>query len=342
MGQGLRGAAWMALFLGAAPAQQTYVGAAACGKCHTAQFAAQSAGAHAGALRRAVEHPLAASFAPAAPLQRNPGFRFQFELTPKEYRVRATDGRDVMDIPIDWAFGAGRQAVTFVSRVNEDWYLEHYFSYYAANRSLGITPGQAGLKPDSLPSAMGLLYKSLDPDVGIRGCFECHSTGPVSLSPAETGVRCEACHGAGSEHAGSGGAKPIGNPKRMSATELNQFCGRCHRPPGGQGAVTDWNFVWNVRHQPVYLSQSACFRNSNGALSCLSCHNPHQDARKGDVAFYNQKCAGCHNADSRPPAAACRANCIDCHMPRVSPQPYLSFTNHWIGVYPAGPKLKPR
>jgi hypothetical protein len=29
-------------------------------------------------------------------------------------------------------------------------------------------------------------------------------------------------------------------------------------------------------------------------------------------------------------------------MPRVSPQAGLRFTNHWIGVYAAGAKLKPR
>jgi hypothetical protein len=28
-------------------------------------------------------------------------------------------------------------------------------------------------------------------------------------------------------------------------------------------------------------------------------------------------------------------------MPLVSPQPALRFTNHWIGVYRAGAKLKP-
>jgi formate-dependent nitrite reductase cytochrome c552 subunit len=35
------------------------------------------------------------------------------------------------------------------------------------------------------------------------------------------------------------------------------------------------------------------------------------------------------------------ANCIDCHMPKVSPQIPLRFTNHWIGVYGPGAKLKP-
>jgi hypothetical protein len=282
---------------------------------------------------------------------RPPHFRFRFQLTPKEFRVQAFDNKDVMDLPIEWAFGAGDQAVTFVTRVNEDWYLEHYHSYYSAARSLGVTPGQADIQPDGLPRAMGLLYKTMDPDTGILGCFECHSTGPVAvgpnreLRPAEAGVHCEACHGPGGRHVRSGERNQIGNPKRLSAAELNRFCGRCHRPPGAAGVQVDWNHAWNVRHQPVYLSQSPCFQKSSGSLSCLTCHDPHQALRKNDAAYYNAKCAACHHARALPPAAVCResgaANCADCHMPRVSPQPHLQFTNHWIGVYGAGAKLQP-
>ncbi|MEO8053457.1 MAG: multiheme c-type cytochrome [Acidobacteriota bacterium] len=262
-----------------------------------------------------------------------------------------------MNLPLEWAFGGGDQAVTFVTRVDEDWYLEHYLTYYSAPRALGPTPGQEGLVADSLPHAVGLLYKTLDPNTGVMGCFQCHSTGPVGigakreLQPAELGVRCEACHGPGSLHRDAAvlgqketARKLIGNPRRMSAAELNQFCGTCHRRPAPPGSATDWNVAWNVRHQPVYLNQAACFRKSNGALSCLTCHDPHQDLRRNDVAYYNQKCLSCHGA-SRPPQPVCvatkPANCIGCHMPQVSPQAYLRFTNHWIGVYAQGSGLKP-
>jgi len=53
----------------------------------------------------------------------------------------------------------------------------------------------------------------------------------------------------------------------------------------------------------------------------------------------------CHDAAPHPnigsAAAAPMNDCIACHMPKVQPQPHLTFTNHWIGVY--GPsKLRPR
>ena len=336
----------------------TYVGANTCATCHAAQFAQQSASGHARSLYPAAEHPLAASFAPSRRLLRKPNYRFQFSLSPGQFRVQVFDDENVMDIPIEWAFGAGEQAVTFVSRVNEDWYVEHYYSYYTALRSLAPTPGQQALEPKTLPEAVGLVYKSLDPQAGIKGCFECHSTGPVSVEPdrkirpSESGVCCEACHGAGSLHVRTAtegkiarARELIQNPKRLASAELNRFCGTCHRPPAGAGVAIDWGYAWNVRHQPVYFSQSACFRKSNGALSCLTCHNPHEPLRKNDSAYYNQRCGTCHHAKLRPPSEVCQSrlpsNCVDCHMPRVSPQSPLRFSNHWIGVYRQDARLKP-
>ena len=184
--------------------------------------------------------------------------------------MRATDDADVADIPVEWAFGAGAQAVTFVSRVSPEWYLEHYFSYYPAARLMAPTPGQHGLSASTLQLAMGLLYKTLDPDAGMIGCFECHSTGPVSkgseLRPSELGVRCEACHGPGSQHRDLS-ERAMRYPGRMTAAEMNQFCGTCHRPPAAAGVAVKWSEPWNVRHQPMYLDQSACFRKSDGGLS---------------------------------------------------------------------------
>jgi len=327
-------------------AQQEYVGARVCAGCHATQSAEQSKSGHAGALKRAVEHPMAAAVIAQTGLARAPRFRFQFRQEDNSLRVRATDGAGVTDIPVEWAFGAGKQAVTFVTRVNKDWYLEHYFSYYPAMRRMGPTPGQGAIRAETIEAAMGLLYKTLDPAAGIIGCFECHSTGPAEtaggqIRPAELGVRCEACHGPGAAHVKTPARGSIRNPGRMPAKELNSFCGRCHRPPAATGVEIDWNYPWNVRHAPVYFSQSACFRKSGGGLSCLTCHEPHQALRR-DASYYRERCSACHNRERRPPKAVCGANCVDCHMPRVSPQAGLSFTNHWIGVYGEGAKLKPR
>lgn len=331
--------------------QDEFVGAAVCGSCHTAQLAEQSASGHARSLSHPTNHALARNFEPAGIVTRPPAFQFQYSRTREELRVRAYDAENIMDIPLDWAFGAGEQAVTFVTRVNEEWYLEHSQSYYAGAQGFALTPGQAELTPTDLPQAMGHLYKTLDSATGIVGCFECHSTGPVGvgpenvLRPTELGVRCESCHGPGVGHAAAGDRALITNPANLDANQQNEFCGKCHRPPAAQNEQPDWNYVWNVRHQPLYLAESNCFTRSEGALSCLTCHEPHAAARNFDSRFYNNKCVSCHKEGRREPAAVCRndppSNCVSCHMPRVSPQPFLRFTNHWIGVYGDGSKLQP-
>jgi cytochrome c554/c'-like protein len=335
----------VAAALSLAVGQPRYIGAQACGACHPRQFAAQAATGHAQALTPATKHALAEFFTSATSLHRPPGYRFQFRRQGKELRVYASGNAETADIPVEWAFGAGLQAVTFVTRLSPDWYLEHYFSYYSGAKVMAAAPGHRELAPESLREAMGLPYKAADPAIGMIGCFECHSTGPVrqsptGLQPSEPGVRCESCHGPGSAHRD----KPqtaIRNPKHMPAVQLNRFCGTCHRSPSGPTVSINWSEPWNVRHQPPYLEQSACFRGSNGALSCLTCHALHEPLRR-DAASYTAKCAGCHSDQHRPPSAACTGDCTLCHMPSVSPQAYLRFTNHWIGIYGDGAKLRPR
>jgi hypothetical protein len=339
-------------------ADSDYVGAQVCGGCHKDQFTRQSAGGHAQALRRATEHPLAAEFTPPAPLLRPPNFRFRFARMPQGIEVQADDSKYLTRLPVEWAFGAGVQAVTFVGKASDELYLEHSFSYYSDTRSFDITPHHEGLPAATLHQAMGQALRTQGPVPGIRECFQCHSTGPVSMSPEreirinEAGVRCEVCHGPGRAHAQAAAAgdlpqarKLIQNPKTLAAVELNRMCGSCHRFLEGDGRTTDWNDPWNARHQPPYLQQSACFRKSDGALSCLTCHNPHEKLSRIDPAYYSRKCSSCHDRNGLPPRRICKsrpaAGCAGCHMPAVAANAHLKFTNHWIGVYRDGATLKP-
>src|SRR5258708_2393753 len=89
--------------------------------------------------------------------------------------------------PGEWAFGAGEQAITFVTRVDADHYLEEGRSWYRRLSGSALTPGAA--------SAAGPLYRVFAPAAGILRCFSCHSTGPVTVPedqnivPHELGVR---------------------------------------------------------------------------------------------------------------------------------------------------------
>ena len=233
-----------------------------------------------------------------------------------------------------WAFGAGAKAITYVSQLNEDTYVEHGQSFYTERKSLGITPGHVN-RDDRL-------YRTFDPVATALRCFRCHSTGPLQLGtgkgiePSETGVHCESCHGPGESHLKQSGSKGIFNPKQLSAAELNEFCGTCHRKAGD---VSDWSNSWNVRHEPAYLSQAACFRKSAGALSCLTCHNPHAPLGR-DFAEYDKRCVSCHSGVRHRTVKTARA-CVECHMPQVPTSAELKFTNHWIGIYAKDNPLVP-
>ena len=283
-----------------------YVGSTACKECHPVQYQKQSSSPHAKALATA-----------------RPG------------------------APGEWAFGAGQKAITYLSYQSEDWYLERGLSFYAASKRMAPTPGHQG--------AVDLPYPTLAAGASVARCFRCHSTGTLRLSstgaiePAENGVGCESCHGPGAEHVRSADPAKIGNPKRLNAVEMNRFCGTCHRRPPEPAEVNDgrvaiglkfdWSNRWNVRQQPAYLSQSACFRASGGELSCITCHDPHTAANPS-AASYDQRCASCHT-DVKHLAPTPGVACVSCHMPNVSATSEMQFTNHWIGVYSSANPLVP-
>lgn len=332
-----------------------FVGAKVCGSCHSEEYEKQSRSAHARSLHRAPDHPLAAAFPSSGVKNRAPDFRFQLTRADDELRIRASQKGQFVELPLDWAFGAGDHAVTFVSQIDEGVYLEHYLSYFAKAGSLDVTPGHEDGTAATLTEAIGVPFETFDPNQDILRCFGCHATGPLSLGPrydiqpSELGVRCEVCHGPGRRHVEAVGAgqveqarKLINNPGRFNGPEQIEFCGSCHRKPPAKDQTFTWDNPWFTRHQPMYLSQSTCFKESNGALSCTTCHDPHSPVRRDASLFYAGLCIECHQSGSHPEVeAASLDDCAGCHMPAVSPRPYIQFANHWIGIYENGETLKP-
>jgi hypothetical protein len=293
-------------------AQAAYVGSEACAECHAAEFNRQTHSHHAQALRPIADSPLRG-----------------------------------IGIGLEWAFGAGAQGITPVGRLDGQ-YFENRLSYYARLHGTATTFGHAANAATPI-AKLGVLQNNKT----ITHCFMCHATdvraspeGP-DLHAMQPGVQCERCHGPGSAHiaAAKAGLSPAAiqrevlNPGRLGPVAQAQVCGECHRIAGPDaGDEPELENPVTVRFAPVGLMASRCFRESK-TLTCLTCHDPHENARPQTDSAYSTKCMSCHAKDNSPVKLCHRkegpvaGNCLTCHMQQASLGPYLRFTDHRIRVY---------
>jgi tetratricopeptide (TPR) repeat protein len=188
------------------------------------------------------------------------------------------------------------------------------------------------------------------------------------------GIDCQRCHGPGGRHAAlaaGGKAKPgeirsaIVNPQRLPPERLMDVCLQCHlettsaRLPGKlrRFGRTPYSFrpgeslsgyELEFDHPPAVgfdgkfeinsagyrLRQSACFRASQGRLTCVTCHNPHQTLRgESAVAAYRAQCRGCH---PQAHSGTVESDCASCHMPkrRAEDAVHVVMTDHRIHRWP--------
>ncbi len=331
-------------------AAKTSTGNLTCATCHPAQAISQPRTSMAHALQLPASDPLFASH-PKLTFRKR-GYSYLIERRAGEVSYSVSDGKDTLSLPIRYVFGVGSQ--TFV--LERDGHLyESYVSYYPAIDALDITIGDQQIEPKTLLEAMG---RDL-PEDQSTACFECHSTRAVArrqlkLDTMIPGVQCEHCHTGASGHsqAISHGKLDSVPPKlkNLSPEDLSNFCGQCHRT--WETVIRNrWQGEMNVRFQPYRLANSRCFDGSDQRMSCLACHDPHQEIVR-DEKSYDGKCLACHSAGAKPSAGATAADagqrpnetamktcpvsksdCVSCHMPKVElPGGHMIFADHEIRV----------
>jgi len=156
----------------------------------------------------------------------------------------------------------------------------------------------------------------------------------------------------------------IVNPARLSPALRMDVCMQCHLQPTS-GAIPaiirrfnrgpfsfvpgeplpDFQLVFDhapgaghddkfeiVNSSAYRLRKSACFQKSNGALTCTTCHDPHQNQPEN----YSAVCRQCHAsvidgaiAAGRHPAGS---DCVICHVQkrRTEDVVHVVMTDHWI------------
>ncbi len=249
-----------------------------------------------------------------------------------------TDGQQTVSAPIGWCFGLGVAGQTYVFEKDGTFY-ESRVSYYREINGLDLTMGASNLKPATIKQAAG---RPMGRDEKVR-CFGCHSTNAtqgmqLTLDRSSPGVQCERCHGPTGNHldgmkSGNPTLAQVKDLRHQSTEDLSNFCGQCHRTwadIAGEGKLG----ISNIRFQPYRLTNSKCYDTEDSRISCVACHDPHQEINRTD-SNYDSKCQACH-AGGKKEARACKVatiDCVSCHMPKLEmPGSHHKFTDHLIRV----------
>jgi len=320
-----------------------------CASCHV-QGKTQPGTSMAHALWLAPEDPL---FKTHPKLTTRKGeFIYSIESRNGQTTYSVTDGRQTISAPVRWVFGD--QSQTYVLERNGRFY-ESLVSYFKTLDGLDTTIGDNVIHPQSLEEAFG--RQLTDQEVTL--CFGCHSTGAVlhhrlELSSLHPGVTCEHCHTGADDHlAAFSQAKVTAIPQRLASSspeQISEFCGQCHRT--WETVIRNkWLDQFDVRFQPYRLEISKCFDGLDKRLSCISCHDPHQQVNRIDRS-YDAKCLACHSpgaklsagmaqvhpsATAMPVCPVSKTDCVSCHMPKVElPGGHQKFTDHDIRIVRTG------
>jgi len=320
-----------------------YVGTKVCATCHVAESSTQPS------------TPMAQALSPVADCQALLTHRrLSVKLGRYSYLIvtegsdatyTVSDGSRSVTAALLWAFGQGGAGQTYIYQRGAALY-ESRVSYFSEISSLDLTLGVDRAQPQTLEAAAGRPLGQGE----VPPCFSCHSTAAVGESGLQLermtpGITCEGCHGAGQEHvaaiqSGKLDDLHIFNPGKLELADLVDFCGSCHRTPLDV-AKTTLSCDATVRFQPYRLLLSRCFEGGDRRISCLACHNPHEQIQE-NPAFYDSKCLACHDRQHQSKtargvaAAVCRvsrANCVTCHMPKYELSGgHFKFTDHDIRV----------
>lgn len=332
------------LALAAAARAQEYAGSKSCAGCHRQIYDHWVTTPMGRALTPASQH-----LALGGGVVTSDGFKREFTVTIEDGRLVQTEsGAEFRSShPLAYAIGSGVNGFSFLVQ-RGDHLFQAPLSYYTRTRQWALSPG----------------YEFADYGFNrpiAAGCIACHSGQPQPVPQrngqfrdppfAELAIGCENCHGPGRSHVQR--KAPIVNPAKLTRALADDICMNCHQ--GGDTRIplpgkTELDFhpgrplsetiaIFKIPRQRgaadsdllehhESLRLSACFRGSNGRMSCQSCHNPHATSTD-----YRAKCLTCH---AKPFAAATHPardrDCVTCHMPKRELQviAHSALTNHRI------------
>jgi tetratricopeptide (TPR) repeat protein len=278
------------------------------------------------------------------------------------------DGREtnIVEMQIDFVLGSGNHARTYLHHREDGQFVELPVAWYSEKGGgWAMNPGYD--RADHMDFRRKLDRECFFCHNAYPREFDGDGPELVMRGAIPDGIDCQRCHGPGRTHVQRAAAgRPLAeirdaivNPARLTPERQNEICFQCHlestsRPlpyalrrfgrdffsyrPGeplanyvlhfdhAPGAGYDDKF--EIDHAAYRLLKSACYRKSGGALTCITCHNPHEQERAENA------CLKCHAASlsaihrSYPSGSSCS----DCHMPkrRTDDVVHAVMTDHYI------------
>ena len=317
-------------------AQTGQVNSTACAQCHS-EALSQPATTMAHALETVeqskvlIDHPLlTATYGK---------YSYKIERKGNQSLYSVTDGKTTVTLPIRWALGASTALGQTYVLEKDGRLFESRMSWYRELNGLEPTLGDLGYVPADVTEAAG---RVMGHDETVR-CFGCHSTNSaqgshLTLDKMIPGVQCSHCHEATEAHLEamlhpSGEATVPPSLSALSTEQTANFCGQCHRT-WAEIAMQGNPSIANIRFQPYRLTGSKCYDPDDARISCVACHNPHEEVNSRPVD-YDAKCLACHR-HGKAGAKACpvsKAKCVTCHMPKIElPGGHYKFSDHRIRI----------
>ncbi len=193
-------------------------------------------------------------------------------------------------------------------------------------------------------------------------CERCHGPGSIHVNQKQMGIKVDTSKQIDYS---------IVNPSKLPIDLQFDICQRCHLQ--GNAVLKNDHSFYDFKpgqklsdHISVFLpkyknaddefimashadrlKQSACFiksieknKNTNslkpykGAMTCITCHNPHVSVRETNKEVFNDACRNCHGSTqfAISPSKICKTNCVNCHMPSSGSIdiPHVTVHDHYI------------
>jgi len=286
---------------------------------------------------------------------------------------------NLIDIPVTWVIGSGNRARSYIHATERGEMILLPISWYSQAGQWRMSPGfeHAGHQGVNRRIKRKCMFcHNAFPEVSVGS--DSHWAPEIFPADLPEGIGCQRCHGPGADHIRSAlkGSTieairaGIVNPANFSGDQLDSVCFQCHMLPSARlvGAsridrpdysfrpgelLTDYlvhvdvverddstDVRFEINHHAYRFIQSACYLESDHALSCISCHDPHV---KPESAAFRKKssgvCLNCHSKLREVHGATTAFepdDCIGCHMPtrRTGDVIEVTMTDHRIARGP--------